>query len=581
VDEQGERHTGTVRLTVSAVNDLPQATDDQYVLPTSGPLVVTVAQGVLANDFDLETSDSLAAVLVDRPEHGTLQFSANGSFTYTPLDSFLLEDRFTYQASDGLGRSETQTVVIRLNVPSVEVGSHTLRANTPNQRIDLFVSGGQLVAGLDLYAQVGDGGPERTMLGLAAGQDGPAITHVELKQGTIFSNVPDAVTNLGSLPQVASWSVSLADGGSVAADGLLATLIVDTTGFFDGTWDLRLQNVLPDYDLGPLDSRFASMLAFITNGSIEIVPARVLNRQVFYNHSAWDGNDPLANASDDQAIASNKQALLPGQTASFANYTSYSRGLNGIMVDIAGLPADWEPSPADFELRVGRVGNVSSWTTAPAPTFSLRRAAGVEGSDRVTLTWPDHAIQNAWLEVRVKAGERTLLGRDDLFYFGNAMGETGTTPGNSFVTSIDVIGTRDHQRGPFDLAPIDDVYDFNRDRIVSSSDVILARDHQSGALNSLPLITVPDPANALAMLPMLTSAPSQSVVGQPRVMGDVNHDGRFDSADLVMVFQQGKYGTAQDAVWADGDWDGDGDFDHEDLIAAFQASDSKPSRRVQ
>ena len=32
------------------------------------------------------------------------------------------------------------------------------------------------------------------------------------------------------------------------------------------------------------------------------------------------------------------RALLPGGTASFANYTSFNRGLNGIMVDIAGLP---------------------------------------------------------------------------------------------------------------------------------------------------------------------------------------------------------------------------------------------------
>ncbi len=101
---------------------------------------------------------------------------------------------------------------------------------------------------------------------------------------------------------------------------------------------------------------------------------------------------------------------------------------------------------------------------------------------------------------------RTLLGHDDLFYFGNAIGETGSIPGNTFVTSVDVIGARDHQRGPFDLAGIDDVYDFNRDRLVSSIDVIIARDHQSGALTSLPLISVPAASRSAATVAMPAAA---------------------------------------------------------------------------
>ena len=55
------------------------------------------------------------------------------------------------------------------------------------------------------------------------------------------------------------------------------------------------------------------------------------------------------------------------------------------------------------------------------------------------------------------------------------------------------------------------------------------------------------------------------------VVGDSNLDGRFDSADLVLVFQLGQY---EDPVelngsWRAGDWNGDGEFDSGDLVAAF------------
>ena len=48
-----------------------------------------------------------------------------------------------------------------------------------------------------------------------------------------------------------------------------------------------------------------------------------------------------------------QQGLRPGQTATFANYTSYRRGTNGIVVDIARLPAAARLTAADFEFRAG------------------------------------------------------------------------------------------------------------------------------------------------------------------------------------------------------------------------------------
>ena len=111
----------------------------------------------------------------------------------------------------------------------------------------------------------------------------------------------------------------------------------------------------------------------------------VNNRAIFYNNSSFDGNSTAINSADDAAIATDKSALLPGSTATFANYTSYSKGINGIMVDMAGLTGTITAS--DFTFKVGNASDTSTWTTAPTPTsITVRAGAGVNGSDRVEIT---------------------------------------------------------------------------------------------------------------------------------------------------------------------------------------------------
>ncbi|MEZ6115989.1 MAG: hypothetical protein R3C28_05380 [Pirellulaceae bacterium] len=58
-----------------------------------------------------------------------------------------------------------------------------------------------------------------------------------------------------------------------------------------------------------------------------------------------------------------------------------------------------------------------------------------------------------------------------------------------------------------------------------------------------------------------------------RVVGDSNNDGRFDTADLVRIFQAGEYRDeiAMNSTFDEGDWNQDGEFDSSDLVFAFQA----------
>jgi hypothetical protein len=93
------------------------SSDISFDLQLAGMIfVVPPPAGVLANDSDAD-GDSLSAELVTPPSHGTLQFAANGSFTYTPAADFTGQDNFTYRASDGAAVSDVATVIIEVRDP--------------------------------------------------------------------------------------------------------------------------------------------------------------------------------------------------------------------------------------------------------------------------------------------------------------------------------------------------------------------------------------------------------------------------------------------------------------------------------
>src|SRR6185503_15625964 len=91
--------TNSATLTVNAVNRPPVAVNDGYATTEDTPLNVS-APGILANDTDADTN-TLSAILVSGPTHGTLTLNADGSFTYTPATNYTGPDSFTYRASDG------------------------------------------------------------------------------------------------------------------------------------------------------------------------------------------------------------------------------------------------------------------------------------------------------------------------------------------------------------------------------------------------------------------------------------------------------------------------------------------------
>ncbi len=238
------------------------------------------------------------------------------------------------------------------------------------------------------------------------------------------------------------------------------------------------------------------MLSVTANPAVEpvfqdLVSVSVVGEYLFYNDSAFDGNNPSTGASDDGAIATDKTALLPGGTASFANYSSDSRGINGLMIDIAGLPSS-TLSASDFTFLVGNNGNPGSWSAAPAPAgITVRVGAGASGSDRVEIVWADDAIKDEWLQVTVNATPNTGLAQPDVFYFGNAIGETGNSSSDAIVDATDAQAVQNHLSPGPGSPPVTNPYDINRDGQVDATDQSIVTANTTTAATALALITPP------------------------------------------------------------------------------------------
>ena len=145
---------------------------------------------------------------------------------------------------------------------TISVGDHILLPDTADQKIDIFVSGGDAVAGVELFFQIADGGPE-----VGGSHDGPAITAVDILTDTIFDGVSTSQTGSLVTDQVAQYGTTT-DSGSTTATGLLATLTVDTTGFTadnaGNPWELRLGSTLAG------NSSFPGVTTLVIDGTISI-----------------------------------------------------------------------------------------------------------------------------------------------------------------------------------------------------------------------------------------------------------------------------------------------------------------------
>lgn len=212
-------------------------------------------------------------------------------------------------------------------------------------------------------------------------------------------------------------------------------------------------------------------------------PASVVGRWVFYNNSAYDGRNVAANEADRAAVATDKRALMPGEAGTINNVTSYSRGINGIIVELSGLSTSANLTAADFQFRTGNRTEPGGFTAATPLQVVTLRSPVPEAPASVHITFADGAIVNRWLQVTVLSNANTGLTQPDVFYFGNLVGETGDSP-----PRLMVVTTRDQllmrrALGSRDVG-VTSHYDFDRDGDVDSMDLLTLRRNMGSRLSA-------------------------------------------------------------------------------------------------
>ncbi|MCA3268080.1 MAG: tandem-95 repeat protein, partial [Azospirillum sp.] len=109
-DGQGGSVTGTVSVTVNAVNDAPTTSGATLAGREDG----SISGRVVAADVD---GDAPSFVRGQGPANGSLTMNPDGTFEYVPAPNFNGTDTFTYTVSDGKGG--TTTGIVSVDVAAV------------------------------------------------------------------------------------------------------------------------------------------------------------------------------------------------------------------------------------------------------------------------------------------------------------------------------------------------------------------------------------------------------------------------------------------------------------------------------
>jgi hypothetical protein len=132
------------------------------------------------------------------------------------------------------------------------------------------------------------------------------------------------------------------------------------------------------------------------------------------------------------------------------------------------------------------------------------------------LTWSDGSIVNRWVKITTLAGGQTGLASDDVFYFGNAVGDVD---GDGLVddTEYDTLVSQFGMQGGIGAL----TSDFDGDGFVSLGDFVIVRNALGSEVQS-PTVPAPAPPAPLAAAPLAAPGLVTSVSQSPLPESPIN-----------------------------------------------------------
>ncbi|BAM90588.1 putative outer membrane adhesin like protein, multiple VCBS domains [Bradyrhizobium oligotrophicum S58] len=125
--------TQTITININPIEDAPRAVDDTASVNEDTTLTVSdPAQGVLHNDRDPDTGDTLSVIAGDftTAKGGTIHFNADGTYVYNPKADFYGADTVDYTVRDAAGQTDTGTLTINVapvnDAPEVHAPTHVI-----------------------------------------------------------------------------------------------------------------------------------------------------------------------------------------------------------------------------------------------------------------------------------------------------------------------------------------------------------------------------------------------------------------------------------------------------------------------
>ncbi len=283
VDQSDASVSDTFAVTVVNVNDSPLAVDDSAMAREDGGAVTLSAAGLLANDSDIDTGDSLSVAGVSGSGAGASVQLVNGDVVYNPGSLFqslpegaTITDTFTYTVADRAGATASATVtttIVGVNdapVVTAPIGEHS------------GIEGNALAFGLPAgaFADIDDGDTLTFSARLADGSPLPAWLSFDPSSGA-FAGTP-------SLEDGGDYTirVSATDTASASASGDFRLTITDSLARGNSIVGTPQDDVLNGTSADELLDGSAGADRLFANGGDDIL--------AFFADDRWKGMRAIA-----------------------------------------------------------------------------------------------------------------------------------------------------------------------------------------------------------------------------------------------------------------------------------------------